>query len=77
MCKDNVVVDDDQLEHEVLLCHGQCVTLRCNLWVETGLMNGALGYVQNIFYMPITKPPLLLMYITVSFDKYIGVPFDK
>jgi ATP-dependent DNA helicase PIF1 len=70
------VADDDQLDREVLLCPGQRVMLTCNLWVEAGLVNGALGCIQNIFYMPGTKPPLLPMYTTVLFDKYIGAPFD-
>jgi ATP-dependent DNA helicase PIF1 len=70
-------VDDDQLEREVLLCPGQRVMLTCNLWVEAGLVNGALGYIQQIYYSPGTKPPQLPMFTTVLFDKYIGVPFDK
>jgi ATP-dependent DNA helicase PIF1 len=72
-----VGVDDDQLEHEVFLCPGQRVMLTCNLWVEVGLVNGALGYIQQIYYSPGTKPPQLPMFTTVLFDKYIGVPFDK
>jgi len=54
--------DDDQLEREILLCHGQQVMLTCNLWVEAGLVNGALGYVENILYFPGSKPPQLPMY---------------
>jgi hypothetical protein len=50
--------------------------LTCNLWVEVGLVNGALGYIKNIFYMTGSKPPQLPMYTTVLFYKYIGVPFD-
>ena len=50
--------------------------LTCNLWVQAGLVNGALGYVKDIFYMPSSKPPQLPMFTTVVFDKNVGVPFD-
>jgi hypothetical protein len=50
--------------------------LTCNLCVEDGLVNGALGYIQNIFYMPGTNPHQLPVFTIVLFDKYIGVPFD-
>jgi len=50
--------------------------LTCDLWVEVGLVNGALGYVKDIFYTPISKPPQHPMFTTVVFDKYVGVPFD-
>ena len=59
-----------------MLCRGQRVMLTCNLWVEYGLVNGALGYVKYIFYMPTSKPPQLPMFTIVVFDKYVGVPFD-
>ena len=59
------------------LCHGQRVMLTCNLWVEVGLVNGALGYAKDIFYTPTSKPPQLPMFTTVVFDKYVGVPFDE
>ena len=60
----------------MLLCPGQRVMLRCNLWVEAGLVNGALGTIQNIFFSDGSKPPQLPMYATVSFDDYIGLPWD-
>ena len=50
--------------------------LTCNLWVEAGLVNGALGTVENIFFSDGSKPPQLPMYATVSFDDYIGLPWD-
>ena len=50
-------VDDDQLDLEVLLYRGQRVMLTCNLWVEASLVNGALGYVNEIFHMLSSKPP--------------------
>ena len=31
---------------------------------------------QNIYYCDGSKPPQLLMYITVCFDYYIGIPWD-
>ena len=65
-----------QLQQELLLCPGQRVMLTCNLWVEAGLVNGALGTVQNIFFSDVSKPPQLPMYATVSFDDYIGLPWD-
>ena len=39
-------------------------------------MNGALGYVKDIFYPPTSKPPQLPIFTTIVFDKYVGVPFD-
>ena len=60
-------VDDDQLDHEVLLCRGQGIMLTCNLWVEAGLVNGALGYVKDIFYTATSKPPPIPMFTTLFF----------
>ena len=50
--------------------------LTCNLWVDAGLVNGAFGIVQNIYYCDGSKPPQLSMYTTVCFDNYIGIPWD-
>ena len=51
--------------------------LTCNLCVEVGLVNGALGWVKNIFYMPRSRPPELPMYTTILFYKYVGAPLDN
>ena len=51
--------------------------LTFNLWVEAGLINGALGYIENIFFAPGWKPPQLPQFCTVMLEKYCGVPFDK
>ena len=50
--------------------------LTCNLWEKEGLVNGAIVTLQNIYYCDGSKPPQLLMYITVCFDYYIGIPWD-
>jgi ATP-dependent DNA helicase PIF1 len=69
--------DDDQLEKHVLLCIGQRVMLSCNLWVQAGLVNGALGVVMQIVYTPGSSPPNFPTYVVVAFDKYIGPPWDQ
>ena len=53
--------DDYQLGHEMVLFNGQDVLLTCNLWVEVGLVNGALGTVQRTFYSHGSKPREFLM----------------
>lgn len=50
--------------------------LTYNLWVESGLVNRALGYVKEIFDMPTSKPLELPMFKTIFFYKYVGVSFD-
>jgi hypothetical protein len=66
--------DDDPLEKHVLLCIGQRVMLSCNLWVQAGLVNGALKVVMQIVYASGSNPPNAPTYVLVAFDKYIG-PF--
>jgi hypothetical protein len=60
--------------HAIILIAIQSrVMLTENLWVERGLVNGALGTVHNIIWTPGTdwrkEPPLALL---VYFDKYDG-----
>ena len=59
--------NDDVLEHEVLLCRGEHVMLTCNLWVEYGLVNRVLGYVEDIHYMPGSKFPEIPVFATIIF----------
>ena len=66
--------DDHQLDQEILLCVGQIVMLTCNIWVQSGLVNGALGEVIQIVYRPRSNPPQLPAYVVVEFDNYIGLP---
>ena len=66
----------DELDMELLLSKDARVMLTSNLWIETGLVNGALGYVQNIVYRPRSAPPLPPSYVLVDFDTYSGIPFD-
>jgi len=47
------------------------------LWVEFGLVNGALGYIEDIFYSPHTHPPQFPQYATIIFEKYTSAPFHK
>ena len=60
--------DDHQLDQEILLCVGQRVMLTCNLWVQSGLVNGALGEVIQIVYKLGTNPPQLPAYVVMEFD---------
>jgi len=69
--------DDDQLEKYVLLSICQRVILSCNLWVQAGLVNGALRVVMQIVYALECNSPNLPTYVVVAFDKYIGPPWDQ
>ncbi len=46
--------------------------LSANLWVEVGLVNGALGTVVAICYDSDHSPPDLPIAVTVRFDSYSG-----
>ena len=58
----------DELDMELLLSKDARVMLTSNLWIEASLVNGALGYVQNIVYRLRSAPPLLPSYVLVDFD---------
>ena len=46
--------------------------LTANLWVEMGLVNGAMGTVTAICYRNDSQPPDLPIAVTVQFDSYSG-----
>ena len=66
----------DELDMELLLSKDARVMLTSNLWIEAGLVNGALGYVQSIVYRPRNAPPLPPSYGLVDFDSCFGIPFN-
>ncbi|XP_059067928.1 uncharacterized protein LOC131858643 [Cryptomeria japonica] len=66
----------DELDMELLISKNARVMLTTNLWIEVGLVNGALGYVENIVYKPGSMPLEPPTYVMVKFDTYSGIPFD-
>lgn len=59
------------LEPVVYLAHTARVMLIVNLWVEAGLVNGAMGTVISICYQS-GGPPDLPLAVMVHFDNYAG-----
>jgi len=68
--------EDEQLDAKVLLCIGQQVILTSNLWVETSLVNGALGKFISILYAMHSKPPDLPFFVVIDFVHYKGPSWD-
>ena len=64
--------DAGGLEPVVCLAKGARVMLSSNLWVDMGLVNGAMGTVQAICYKTGQAPPSLPVAVTVLFDHYSG-----
>ena len=60
------------LEPVICMAHGTHVMLTANLWVDVGLVNGAMGTVVAICYKSGQAPPNLPIAITVRFDSYSG-----
>ena len=73
-------IDDncvDELDIEWLISKRSRVMLTLSLWIEAGLINGALGYVEEIVYKPGSAPPQLPLYVMVKFDAYSSFPFNN
>ncbi|XP_059074747.1 uncharacterized protein LOC131874842 [Cryptomeria japonica] len=68
--------NNEQLPLEVLLSINQQMMLIANLWIEVGLVNGAIGLIKTIVYENNTKPPDLPKYVVVQFKDYNGPPWD-
>ena len=49
----------DELDIELLILKRPRFMLTSNVWIEVGLVNGALGYVEEIFYKLSSAPPQL------------------
>ena len=64
------------LQPVVHLAHGARVMLTSNLWVEMGLVNGAMGRVVAICYQQ-GGPPDLPVAVMVHFDSYSGPTFQN
>ena len=54
------------------LAHGARIMLTANLWVEAGLVNGAMGTVVAICYKTSQSSPHLPVSVMVRFDYYSG-----
>ena len=65
--------DDAGGLHPILcMAQGARVMLTSNLWVEVGLVNGAMGTVAAICYSSGQAPPSLPISVMVHFDSYTG-----
>ena len=64
--------DAGGLESIICLACNARVMLTSNLWVDMGLINGAMGTVAAICYRNGESPPNLPIAVTVRFDSYRG-----
>ena len=64
--------DAGGLEPIVCLAKGARVMLSSNLWVDIGVVNGAMGTIQAICYKDGQAPPSLPVAVNVLLDHYSG-----
>lgn len=64
--------DAGGLQPVLCIARGARVMLSANLWVDMGLVNGAMGTIQSICYHEGGAPPDLPIVVTILFDKYAG-----
>ena len=64
--------DAGGLESIICLAHNARVMLTSNLWVDMGLVNGAMGTVVAICYRNGESPPNIPIAVTARFDSYTG-----
>jgi ATP-dependent DNA helicase PIF1 len=64
--------DAGGLEPIICLARNARVMLTSNLWVDMGLVNGAMGTIVVICYRNGESPPNLPIAVTIRFDSYRG-----
>ena len=64
--------DASGLQPIICLAVGARVMLSSNLWVDMGLVNGAMGTIKAICYRSGEGPPALPVAVTVQLDTYSG-----
>ena len=65
------------LQRVIYLCKGAQVMLSTNLCVIHGLVNGAIGHVNEVIYAPGSSPPSLPVCINVTFKGYTGPTLEN
>ena len=65
---DEAKATDIGLHPYLRLCRGARIMITSNLWKGKGIVNGALGYVRHIIYLPNEAPPSLPHCIIVELD---------
>ena len=69
--------DEQGLELELLIAMGARIMLTSSLWIDAGLVNGALGVIQQIVYKLGSSPPEPPTYVLIKFDNCVGVSWDE